>query len=59
MTLQQIGEKLNKTDLSRSALCADQAVNREILKTLTAYGVSVKLERFEIPKAITLIEAPW
>jgi hypothetical protein len=50
---------LNKTDLSRSALCKDPDVKRELLKTLTAHGISTKLERFEIPKGITLIEVPW
>ena len=54
-----MAEKLGKTDLARAALCNDPTINREVLKSLTSYGISVKLERFEIPKAVTLVEQPW
>ena len=45
--------------MSRSELCNDPAVSKDVLKTLAGFGLSKHLERFEIPKAILLIDEPW
>jgi hypothetical protein len=43
---------LGKTDLSRDKLCNDPGVTKDVLKTLASFGTSMKLERFEVPKAV-------
>lgn len=50
---------MNKSKLSRIELCQDKDVTQEILKMVSSYGMKMKLERFEIPKAVTLIHESW
>ena len=45
--------------MKREELCNDPEVVKEMLKTLTAFGISMRLEKFEIPKALLLLDEPW
>ena len=42
-----------------SLLCSDDKVLKEVLKKLTSHGLSMGLEKFEIPKQIYLTSDPW
>lgn len=58
-SLEKLAAALGKGALTRAELCKDPAVVGEVLERLAAYGARGKLERFEIPKAVTLVDAPW
>ena len=40
-------------------MCLDDKVIKEVLKKLTSHGLSLGLEKFEIPKQIYLTSDPW
>ena len=40
-------------------LCSDEKIIKEVLKNLTNHGLSLGLEKFEIPKQIYLTTEPW
>ena len=42
-----------------SLLFSDDKVLKEVLKKLTTHGLSLGLEKFEIPKQIYLTSDPW
>lgn len=52
-------ELLVNQDLSHEELCQDPKVVNEVLKQLTSHGLSMGCEKFEVPKAITLIPELW
>ena len=52
-------ELLVNQDLSHEELCQDPKVVNEVLKQLTSHGLSMGCEKFEIPKAVTLIPELW
>ena len=52
-------ELLINQDLSHEELCQDPKVVNEVLKQLTSHGLSMGCEKFEVPKAITLIPELW
>ena len=40
-------------------LCLDEKIISDFLKKLTSHGLSLGLEKFEIPKQIYLTSDPW
>ena len=52
-------ELLVNQDLSHDELCQDPKVVHEVLIKLTSHGVRMGCEKFEIPKAITLLPELW
>ena len=57
--LDDIADRLARRNVSKEELCRESAVVAEILKKLTDHGRAMKLEKFEIPKAIHLDPEPW
>jgi len=61
-TLVALSSKLISKDSSGMTfedLCFDDKVLKEVLKKLTTHGLSLGLEKFEIPKQIYLTSDPW
>ncbi len=50
-----VGEKVGVKD----SLHTDPSVIKEVIKQLTAHGLSMGLEKFEIPKQVTLLDEQW
>jgi len=57
--LTEMAEKLNIATESFEEMCKDTTLNAEVVKELQSYGKKVKLERFEIPGAVTLCPELW
>jgi len=55
--LARLGQKHGKTDLSREALVADKNMTGYVLREIVNHAKAERLEKFEIPGAITLCEA--
>jgi len=51
--------KLGKEGLSREEACLDQDILSDISSALFKHGLSQRLEKFEIPRAIHLVSEPW
>ena len=47
------------TGMTYEELCSDEKLVKEVLKKLTSHGLSLGLEKFEIPKQIYLAPEPW
>ena len=52
-------ELLINQDISFEDMCMDYKVIAEVLRQVTAHGLQMGCEKFEIPKAITLIPEVW
>lgn len=48
-----------KTGLTREEACLDADIVADVAATLFKHGLSQRLEKFEIPKAVTLVAEPW
>jgi len=57
--LKELAAKYNKQDLEFEEMCADKDVTGGVLRELTNYGKKLKLEKFEIPGAVSLIKDQW
>ena len=57
--LMTLGEHLGLKDHSFKELCISEEVRSAVFKEITAHSKKVRLERFEIPGAITLVQEPW
>ena len=58
--LKQIAQKtLGSSDMSREEMCGEARVVAAVLEGLRQQGASAGLERWEIPKAIKLVDEPW
>ena len=57
--LKDMAKKYNKEDLEFEAMCEDKDVTGGVLRELINYGKKVKLEKFEIPGAVTLVKDQW
>jgi long-chain acyl-CoA synthetase len=57
--LKELAKKYNKEDLEFEAMCEDKDVTGGVLRDLVNYGKKLKLEKFEIPGAVTLIKDLW
>ena len=58
-SLTEIAKKYNKEDLDFEAMCEDKDVTGGVLRDLINYGKKLKLEKFEIPGAVTIIKDAW
>ena len=57
--LTEMAEKLNMGTLSFEEMCGNKTIAAQVLNEISAYGRKVKLERFEIPGAVTLCSELW
>ena len=57
--LKELAKKYNKEHLESDAMCEDKDVTGGVLRELVNYGKKLKLEKFEIPGAVTLIKDVW
>ena len=57
--LEQLATKLGKTDLSLTSLGSDHDVVGCVLRELIKHGRKMKLEKFEVPGAVTLCRELW
>ncbi len=51
--------KFKKGDLDFEALCGDRDVTGAVLRQLINHGREHRLEKFEIPAAVTLVKETW
>ena len=52
-------EKLGKREFTTGELCQDNSVKAALCKALLSFGLSNGLEKFEIPKKISLVQDEW
>eukprot|EP00092_Neocalanus_flemingeri_P016880 GFUD01018258.1.p1 GENE.GFUD01018258.1~~GFUD01018258.1.p1 ORF type:complete len:731 (+),score=161.78 GFUD01018258.1:266-2194(+) len=57
--LDTLATELGLTKLDRESLCQNEKVVENVLHVLSKHGVSQRLEKFEIPKAVYLVSEPW
>ena len=57
--LTELAKKYNKGDLEFEAMCEDKDITGGALRELVNYGKKLKLEKFEIPGAVTLVKDIW
>ena len=54
-----LAEKLNLSTLSFEEMCTNAVIAKEVLKEMSAHAKKVKLEKFEIPGAVSLCPELW
>ena len=57
--LTKLAERLGKTETDFSLLCVDKDVTGAVLRELVAYGKKLRLEKFELPGAVTICQELW
>eukprot|EP00092_Neocalanus_flemingeri_P008227 GFUD01008870.1.p1 GENE.GFUD01008870.1~~GFUD01008870.1.p1 ORF type:complete len:716 (+),score=173.62 GFUD01008870.1:63-2210(+) len=57
--LDTLATELGLTKLDRESLCQNEKVVENVLHVLSKHGVTQRLEKFEIPKAVYLVSEPW
>ena len=57
--LKELAESLAITDTAADALCKNQKILTTVITTLNTYGSKNGLEKFELPKKITLVTDEW
>lgn len=57
--LKSVASSIRKQNLSRQDLCRDPAMIRAVQDVILKHAATVKLEKFEVPKQISLIEDQW
>ena len=57
--LKELAESMAITDISADALCKNQKILTTVITTLSTYGSKNGLEKFELPKKITLVTDEW
>ena len=57
--LEEVQAMLGKADISREEACSNPKIVEELTKDLWKHGLNQRLEKFEIPKALTLVAEPW
>ena len=57
--LQKLADKLGKEGLEFTELCRDRDVTGAALRELVNYGRQLKLEKFELPGAVTICAELW
>jgi long-subunit acyl-CoA synthetase (AMP-forming) len=50
---------LGKTDIELEDIVSDDTIIKEVLKQLTAHGLNMGCEKFELPKQITIVSELW
>ena len=57
--MKELAESLAISDTSADALCKNQKILTTVITTLNTYGSKNGLEKFELPKKITLVTDEW
>ena len=57
--LANLVKKLGKTELDNVAMCRDKDVTGAVLRELVMYGKQARLEKFELPGAVTIVPEMW
>ena len=57
--LVEIAEKYNKQDLDHDSMCNDKDVTGGVLRQLISHSKKLRLEKFEIPGAVTIVKEIW
>ena len=57
--LTEMADKLSLSTLNFDELCANATIKAQVLKELTGHARKVKLQNFEIPRAVTLCPELW
>jgi len=57
--LEKLATDLGKTYSNFNDLCADKDIIKAVVKTLGIHGIKSNLEKFEIPKMVTLAPEAW
>ena len=57
--LAELAAKFGKADLDMEAMCGDKDVTGAALRALVNHGRKFRLEKFEIPGALTLVNEIW
>lgn len=57
--LEALAQKFDKTDLPFMAQCSDRDLTGAVLRELIKHGKKHRLEKFEIPGAVTLVKETW
>merc|ERR1711994_328392 len=57
--LNELAESLSISDSKINELCKNEKVLENVIKTLTTYGLKNGMEKFELPKKITLVTDEW
>ena len=57
--LEEVQAMLGKADISREEACSNPKIVEELTKDLWKHGLNQRLEKFEIPKALTLVADLW
>jgi len=57
--LDTVALKLEISDLTRDELCQNPTVIADFLKLITQHASKQMLQKFEIPRAVSLINEPW
>ena len=57
--LKELAESMAITDTSPDAICKNQKILTTVIATLSTYGSKNGLEKFELPKKITLVTDEW
>merc|ERR1712227_884869 len=57
--LDSLSMKLGKSTATREELCKDVEVIADYIKIINSHGNQQKLRKFEIPRAVFLVNEPW
>merc|ERR1712066_793964 len=57
--LDTLAIKIGKSTASREELCRDPEVISDYLRVISSHGSKQMLQKFEIPRAVSLISEPW
>jgi long-chain acyl-CoA synthetase len=58
-TLAELAGKFGKGDLEFEELCRDRDVTGAVLREVTNHAKNQRLEKFEVPGAVTLTSVEW
>jgi len=57
--LEKLATELGKTYSEYNDLCKDSDIIQAVLKSINVHGIKSNLEKFEIPKMVTLVPEAW
>jgi len=57
--LEKLASELGKTYSDYNVLCKDNDIIQAVIKSINVHGIKSNLEKFEIPKMVTLVPEAW
>lgn len=57
--LEKLAQELGKTYSDYNILCQDNDIVQAVLKSISIHGIKSNLEKFEIPRMVTLVPEAW